>query len=95
MSYYPEPGSRFRNKIKVAVDFLNQASKKELEHTTVVDTSDLAAKVDDLDICKLKTAPVEQTNKIQQKKLEMLIKNSRRYWFSDYCFCFEYKNWRS
>ena len=46
MSYYPEPDSHIRDKIKVVLHLLNYATKKELNHTTVVDTSDLAAKKD-------------------------------------------------
>ena len=46
MSFYPEPGSHIRDKVKVALDFLNDASKKELEHAPGIDASDLAAKKD-------------------------------------------------
>ena len=62
MSYYTEPDSHIRNKIKVKLDLSNYATKKELEHGTGVDKSDLAAKkdfvalkakVDKLDINKL------------------------------------------
>ena len=35
-----------RDKVKVALDFLNDASKKELEHAPGIDASDLAAKKD-------------------------------------------------
>ena len=31
MSYYPEPGSHVRDKIKVVFDLSNYANKKELE----------------------------------------------------------------
>ena len=44
MSYYPEPKSHIRDKVKVVLDLSNYATKKELEHTTCVNTSDLAAK---------------------------------------------------
>ena len=44
MSYYPEPESHIRDKVKVVLDLLNYANKKELDHATGVDTSDLAAK---------------------------------------------------
>ena len=44
MSYSPEPDSHIRHKIKVVSDLSNYATKKELEHATGVDTSDLAAK---------------------------------------------------
>ena len=46
MSYYPEPDSYIRDKVKVVLDLPNYTSKKELEHATGVDTSDLAAKKD-------------------------------------------------
>ena len=44
MTYYPEPDSYIRNKIKVELDLSNYPSKKELDHVTGVDTSNLAAK---------------------------------------------------
>ena len=44
MSYYPEPDSHIKDKVKVALDLSNYATKKELEHATGVDTSNLAAK---------------------------------------------------
>ena len=46
MSYYPEPDSHIRDKVKVVLDLLNYTTKIELEHATDVDTSDLAAKKD-------------------------------------------------
>ena len=62
MSYYPEPGSHIRNKDKVLLDLSSYATRKELQHATGVDTSNLAAKsvfiplkaeVDKLDINEL------------------------------------------
>ena len=44
MSYYPEPDSHIRDKVKVVLDLSNCVSKKELDHATDVNTSDLAAK---------------------------------------------------
>ena len=44
ISYYPERDSPIRGKVKVVLDLSNYATKKELEHTTGVDTPDLAAK---------------------------------------------------
>ena len=44
MSYYPEPESHTRDKVKVLLDLTNYATKTELEHATAVDISDLAAK---------------------------------------------------
>ena len=46
MSYYSEPDIYIRNKVKVILDFSNCDTKKELEHVTSVDTSNLAAKSD-------------------------------------------------
>ena len=46
MNYYQEPDSHIRDKVKVVLDLSNYATKKELEHTTGIDTSDLAAKKD-------------------------------------------------
>ena len=62
MSYCPEPDSHIREKVKVVLDQSKYTTKKELDHATGVDTSDLAAKkdftalkaeVDKLDIAKL------------------------------------------
>ena len=44
MSYYPETDSHIRDKVKVVVDLPNYATKKELEHATGLDTSDLGAR---------------------------------------------------
>ena len=46
MAYYPEPDSHFRDKVKLVLDLSNYGTKKELDHATCVDTSDLAAKKD-------------------------------------------------
>ena len=46
MSYYLEPDSSIRDKVKVLLDLSNYAIKKELEHATAVDTSNLAARRD-------------------------------------------------
>ena len=44
MSYYPEPDSHVRDKVKVVLDLSNYDNKNELDHATGVGTSDLAAK---------------------------------------------------
>ena len=44
MSHYPQRDSHIRDKVKVVLNLSNYATKKELEHATGVDTSDLAAK---------------------------------------------------
>ena len=46
MSYYPEPDSHIKDKVKLVSDLSNYATKIELEHATDADTSDLAAKKD-------------------------------------------------
>ena len=46
MSYYPELDINIRDKVKVVSDLSNYASKRELDHATGVDRSDLAAKKD-------------------------------------------------
>ena len=75
MSYYPEPDSHIRNKIKIELDLSNYATKKELEHATGIDTSDLAAKKDfmalkaevgKLNIVKLVNVPTSFNN-LKQK----------------------------
>ena len=52
MIYYPEPDSHIRDKGKVAFNLSIYSTKKELDHVTDVDTSDLAA---DKDFVALKT----------------------------------------
>ena len=62
MSYYPQPDSHSKNKIKVELHLSNYTIRKELDHATGVDTFDLPAKkmfcclkaeVDKLDINKI------------------------------------------
>ena len=43
MSYYPEPDCHIRDKVKVVLHLSNYATKKELYHSTGVDTSYLVA----------------------------------------------------
>ena len=71
MSYYPEPDSHIRDKVKVILDLSNYATKKELEHAPGIDTTDLAAKKDflplkaelgKLDMNKLTNAPTSLNN---------------------------------
>ena len=71
MSYYPEPDSHIRDKVKVVLDLSMYTTKKELEHATSIDASDLAAKkdftalkteVDKLDINKLTNVPTSLNN---------------------------------
>ena len=44
MRYYLERDSHIRDKVKIVLDVSNYATKKELDHDTGVDTSDLTAK---------------------------------------------------
>ena len=44
MSYYSEPDSHIRNKVKVVLQLSNYATEKELEHALGVNIPDLAAK---------------------------------------------------
>ena len=44
MSYYPQPDSHSKNKIKVELHLSNYTIRKELDHATGVDTFDLPAK---------------------------------------------------
>ena len=46
MSYYPEPESHIRDKLKVELDLSSYATKKELKQTTGVDTFNLVCKSD-------------------------------------------------
>ena len=71
MSYYPEPDSRIRDKVKVVLDLSSYATKKELDHATGVDTSDLAvekefialkAEVDKPNVIKLPNVPTSLNN---------------------------------
>ena len=71
MSYYPEPHSRIRDKVKLVLDLSNYASKKELERTTDIDTFDVVAKkdfialeaeVDKLDMNKLTNVSTSLNN---------------------------------
>ena len=70
MSYFEEPGSHFRDKVKVLWDLSNYAIKKELEYATGADIPDLPAKkcivlnseVDKLDIAKLINVPTSLNN---------------------------------
>ena len=45
MSYYPEPDSHIRYKVKLVSDLSHYATKKELDNATGVDTSNLLKKI--------------------------------------------------
>ena len=68
---YPEPDSHIRDKVKVVLDLSNYATRKELDHATGVDTSDLAAEkdfitlkaeIEKLDYAKLFNVPTSLSN---------------------------------
>ena len=70
MSYYPDPDSHIRDKVKVVLH-LSSYTKRELGHATGIDTSDwatkkdiiaLKAEVDKLDINKLTNFTTSLTN---------------------------------
>ena len=44
MSYYPEPDSYIKDKVKAVLKLSSNTTGKDLDYTTGVDTSDLAAK---------------------------------------------------
>ena len=44
MSYYPKPDNHIIDKVKVVLDLQTVLLKKQLNHATGVNTSDLAAK---------------------------------------------------
>ena len=71
MSYYPESDSHITDKNKVVLKLPNYATKKELDHATDVDTSDLVpkkdfialkAEVDKQGIAKLVNVPTNLNN---------------------------------
>ena len=64
MSFYPERDSHIRDKVKVALELWNHITKKELDHATDVDTSDVAAKNDFIAL----EAEVEKLEVITQHK---------------------------
>ena len=44
MSFYQEPDTHIRDKVKIVLEFSNYATKEQLEYATCIDTSDLDAK---------------------------------------------------
>ena len=44
MNYYTEPDSHITDKVKILLEESNYAAKKELEHSTCVNTSNLVVK---------------------------------------------------
>ena len=83
MIFYSEPDGHIRDKVKVVIDLLNYATKKELDHATEFHTSGLAAKkyfiplkagIDKIDVNKLVNVPTTNTNKIFEKNSSFHMK---------------------
>ena len=69
MTYYPEPDIHIRDNVKVVLDLSNYATRKELEHSSGVDTS--KAEVDKLDIDKLVNV-LTSLNNLKTKRVEKI-----------------------
>ena len=83
MSYYPEPDSHIRDKVKVVLDLSNYGTKKELEHAAGIDRFNLAAKKDFIalraefdkpDINKLTNVPTSLNN-LKTKADDIVVGN--------------------
>ena len=81
--YFPKPYELFGGDINVKVDILNYARKTDLKNVTHVDTSSFALKanvaglktdVDELDIDKLTTVPVDLSKLIKVVKNDFVKK---------------------
>ena len=70
MSYYPEPDSHIRDKVKVVLDVSHYATKKELKDATGVDTY---AEVDKIDIDTLVNVPTGSNNLKTQVDLDKVF----------------------
>ena len=80
--YFPTPLSDYKN-IKVNIDLSNYATKKDIDDITHVDTSHFALKtnlanlkteVDNLDVDKLATVPVDLSKLSNVVKIMLLKK---------------------
>ena len=88
MSYYP-PYKSSSNNVKVELDLTNYATKNDLKSITHVDVSGFASKtnlaalkseVDEIDVDKLKTAPVDLaklTNAIENDVVKKTVYNTK------------------
>ena len=68
--YFPKPYEPFKGDINIKVDLSNYATKADLKNATEIDSSKLAlksnlanlkAKIDKIDVGKLKTVPVDNS----------------------------------
>ena len=71
MSYYPEPDSHIRDKVKIVLDLSDYATEKALDHVRGIVTSDLVAEkyffalkaeIDKLDFNKIVNVPTSLNN---------------------------------
>ena len=82
MNYYHKPDSYGKNKIKVALYLSYFATKFDVKKATGVDTSEVAKKadlasqrsdIDNLDVDKLKAAPVDLSKRSDVAKYDVKI----------------------
>lgn len=82
MNYYHKPDSYGKNKVKVALYLSYFATKFDVKKATGVDTSEVAKKadlasqrsdVDNLDVDKLKAAPVDLSKRSDVVKYDVKI----------------------
>ena len=86
MSYYPPYKSSTSNNVKVELDLTNYATKNDLKNITHVDVSSFASKtnlaalkteVDKIDTDKLKTAPTDFANAIENDLVKKIVYNTK------------------
>ena len=86
MSYYPPYKSSTSNNVKVELDLTNYATKNDLKNITHVDVSSFASKtnlaalkteVDKIDTDKLKTAPTDFANAIENDLVKKTVYNTK------------------
>ena len=81
MSYFPESNNHDKSKTKVELDLPNYAAKSDLKGATIINISkvpdwpNLKSDVDNLDIGKLETVPVD-LNKLRNVVKDEVVKNA-------------------
>ena len=85
MSYFPEPYTCSKNKLKIELDLSNYATKLDLKNATSIDTSVFIGNIDlaslksyivKLDIDKLETIPADLSklsNAVEKKVLKNCV----------------------
>ena len=85
MNHFPKPDNHNKNKIKFELHFSNYARKSDLKGAAGIDTSkfvwrthwaSLKSDVDDLDLAKFKTVPVDSNNLSNIVKNDVVKKNA-------------------